>query len=297
MRLFFAVVTLVGVFAASAARSTASFDCDKATTVEEKLICSTPVLTSLDLALAALWKKAEAAYVGADALRASLVKGQTTWIRFRDAACRKGKEGETSPDQASCLAGVYQQRLALLTQQLAAHQKAPYADFDRVWDQPDVMLGTTAEQVGTLYYGTGLDADSTVPRVPQTCRELYTLLSGRWSYTEDMLGADFEMTAKTQCAFALIEAQRAPYGAAAIQDTLERALHEALDKLQDGAPFHNAQKIAYGDFTHRGRSEIMALVFSYDRSQLHFLSLYIGSFGPGRKFELKKIDLDAPLQF
>jgi len=79
--------------------SAASFDCAKAGTQVEKLICSTPILGRFDVALSQNFKNIHAADIGALA-RADLVQTQREWIRQRNTC-----------SNADCIEQMYRKRL------------------------------------------------------------------------------------------------------------------------------------------------------------------------------------------
>jgi uncharacterized protein len=78
----------------------ASFDCKKASTRAEKLICATPALSKADDELGRQYKAARAASKDTKALR----QAQMGWIRRHRDACA----------DAACMRKVYQQRIAEL---------------------------------------------------------------------------------------------------------------------------------------------------------------------------------------
>lgn len=80
----------------------ASFDCAKASSDTEKLICAKPALSSLDDQLQAAYRKASGTV--ADNNKDMLLKEQRNWIRYARNACT---------DEA-CLSRVYRERIDLL---------------------------------------------------------------------------------------------------------------------------------------------------------------------------------------
>jgi uncharacterized protein len=92
---------LAGSILAPAPRArAASFDCAKAATPTEKLICGDPRLSQLDAQLALAYRRALAGAAEPDKVRAE----QRTWLRTECKACA----------DAACLQTVYEQRLAAL---------------------------------------------------------------------------------------------------------------------------------------------------------------------------------------
>lgn len=83
--------------------SAASFDCKRATTQQEKLICANPEISKQDEDLAALYARqlARLSDAGQDGLRAS----QRSWLVFRNRACGGDVE---------CLAAQYDERLEFM---------------------------------------------------------------------------------------------------------------------------------------------------------------------------------------
>lgn len=89
----------------SASVGIASFDCNKATSMQEKLICTTPALSSLDLKLAEAYKSAQATTADAPKLK----NEQIAWI----------KETRACGGDATCLERFYNTRINELTPQPA----------------------------------------------------------------------------------------------------------------------------------------------------------------------------------
>ena len=61
----------------------ASFDCTKASTQVEKLICTTPILGQLDIALSENYRNIRASNIG-DGARATLQTEQRDWMKQRN---------------------------------------------------------------------------------------------------------------------------------------------------------------------------------------------------------------------
>ncbi len=80
----------------------ASFDCGKAATAIEKLICGTNELSVLDSELQKNYEKALSSLDGSD--KESLIKEQRNWIKYVRNICAEG----------ACLERVYRSRIALL---------------------------------------------------------------------------------------------------------------------------------------------------------------------------------------
>jgi uncharacterized protein len=85
----------------AASVGTASFDCTKASSVQEKLICTNPALSTLDLKLAEAYKAAQAPSPDAGKLKSE----QIAWI----------KERKTCGSDATCLERSYTSRISELT--------------------------------------------------------------------------------------------------------------------------------------------------------------------------------------
>lgn len=78
-----------------------SFNCDKASTNAEKLICSDADLASLDVSLSAAYKQ----HLSSSADRAATKKEQVTWIKSLNTAC----------SDVDCLKVEYQERIDILS--------------------------------------------------------------------------------------------------------------------------------------------------------------------------------------
>jgi uncharacterized protein len=93
----------------------ASFDCTKAKTAQEKAICGTPALSAADDQMAAAYHAWLAA--AQPAWAAGIRQNQLAWLRTRDASC---PAGDANNPIASCLSGIYQERIEDL-QQMVQH--------------------------------------------------------------------------------------------------------------------------------------------------------------------------------
>lgn len=89
----------------------ASFDCAKATTAQEKAICATPDLSKADDQMAAAYKAWLAA--AQPDWAAGIRQNQLIWLRMRDEDC---PSGDTNNPIASCLSGIYKERIQELKQ-------------------------------------------------------------------------------------------------------------------------------------------------------------------------------------
>lgn len=94
---------IAGYFALTAPLQAASFDCDKAATTIEHLICDNPTLSKLDDDLDAEYKKALQDHTRADATRLS----QKQWLHDRDSC----SERSAIEDRKACLQILYSSRI------------------------------------------------------------------------------------------------------------------------------------------------------------------------------------------
>lgn len=135
------------------------------------------------------------------ARQASLLAGQRHWLALRTEACFI--EGLPATDEVirPCLQSVYRQRI----HQLQVLAEAP-GDLEKILDQ----------KAGLALYSPGpISAMAPAPAagaakkkiVPGSCRELLTLLAGRWHYGGDTIGESSKSYAIHTCLFALFSAQ------------------------------------------------------------------------------------------
>ena len=114
---FLAAAALVATVLAGPARSAPSFDCARAESPSERLVCGDRGLADLDRRTADAYRER---LQGAEGVaREALVAEQRAWLRTRDASCGLPARG-APPDAgrlalAACLADVYSARLAALT--------------------------------------------------------------------------------------------------------------------------------------------------------------------------------------
>jgi uncharacterized protein len=130
-----ASVLLLGAISPAMA---ASFDCTRASTPQEKLICQNPQLSALDEALSAAYRKKMSGLSGTDA--AQLKQSQREWL----------KQLRSHGAQAGQLQADYQQRIAALTGAATApvvENKAPVADTS-----PAAVTSAPEQPITTAYY-------------------------------------------------------------------------------------------------------------------------------------------------
>lgn len=97
----------------------ASFDCAKARSPDERLICATPALDAADARMGAAFKALADGFNGDDFALAGVRGEQRAWVQRRNRACGIGGRadwGSSSPDAAAaCFAEAMAQRERLLT--------------------------------------------------------------------------------------------------------------------------------------------------------------------------------------
>ncbi len=122
-RIIFASCVFLGLGFASAA-SAASFDCAKAKSRSEVLVCQTPQLSQLDEQLAQTYK----ADLAVSPTPVGLTLSQRQWMAERDKGESTGEAGKFRPYTADEMANDYQGRIADLKAEidLAAKAQAPF---------------------------------------------------------------------------------------------------------------------------------------------------------------------------
>lgn len=179
-----------------------SFECAKATTKLEKLICSDDDLALLDAELAQLVGELKIKYT--DVRYSSFLKGHRAWLKLRANACVLELEKLSQDDQVECLQSVYDERIKELREQ---NSMASSIDIDDVLDAPRNLTAYSPEAMSSLLFHYKKDMDWDVRRIPKTCRELYAINSGAWKYSSDTIGSNSQTNAFTICAFHLFSAQ------------------------------------------------------------------------------------------
>jgi uncharacterized protein YecT (DUF1311 family) len=99
------------LLSASTLAHTASFDCAKAKSPQEKAICSSPDLSKADEQMAAAYRAALATVP--PAMKAEVVDGQRAWLRAIAIACQAGEPG-SAESLAGCLLQYYRDRTKFL---------------------------------------------------------------------------------------------------------------------------------------------------------------------------------------
>lgn len=113
-----ASILALATYGAGQIAQAASFDCAKATSAREHLICGTPYLSKMDQDLGALYAKALTSLSPEGA--ASLRQSEQAWFRYTDEVCglRPHAEPVASGGQTPgfCLARAYEERLVGIRQ-------------------------------------------------------------------------------------------------------------------------------------------------------------------------------------
>lgn len=102
------VAGLVALAFGTAQGEAASFDCRKASSTHETLVCGDRELSAADDRVAAAYKTALGAV--SDASRALLVKGQRSWLTFIKTVCRLDGSADSDEDAVACLKREYDDR-------------------------------------------------------------------------------------------------------------------------------------------------------------------------------------------
>ncbi len=134
----------LAIAAAGPARA-ASFDCAKAGTAQEKLICATPELSKLDEAVAAAYSQLLAKL--ADPVKTAMRDSQRDWVKYRQAACpiaaKPAPNLTVSP--AECLSSLYQSRQKALAEAQATVGPYAFVTLERFKAQPTQDEDTRAQ--------------------------------------------------------------------------------------------------------------------------------------------------------
>jgi uncharacterized protein len=111
----------------------ASFDCAKAQSPSEKLICSNADLSSMDSQLAETYRAAKVQLSSED--QSTLVKMQRQWMQLRDQSCWK-----QGVDSASCLTSFYKLRIQQLQGMVPGERAQADASKTANTEQPPVSV-------------------------------------------------------------------------------------------------------------------------------------------------------------
>ena len=134
----------------------------------------------------------------------SLAIGQARWVEIRNEACVT--DGHRASNLNACLQRVDNERIQELNELLQIrryelHAKIAAIDLEAVLDKP--MDISTYSSGSNVYF----DGDLRISREPKSCRELYTLSAGAWSYGGDTPGINSSGIAFTTCQMLLFSAQ------------------------------------------------------------------------------------------
>ena len=205
MQKFFLILLMIAGFGAFNAQTAhaelqPSFDCAKASTKVEKLICSDEALAGKDRELAEKVAQVRSGYSGT--LHESFIKGQRTWLKLRNEACGV-EDVKVSPiDQINCLNSVYSERLQQLLQYKILADAHKNVNLDLILDDP----GNLTDPYIDMYFNYGNHELGNKWRKPQTCRELYTMSSGLWMYILDTIHDKAKGFDLQNCGFKILSA-------------------------------------------------------------------------------------------
>jgi len=144
----------------------ASFDCAKAKSPAERLICATPALGALDERLAAAYKGVSGALSAPQ--RAALKEGQRSWLRAWPRSCSADPRAKTPPlgaEAVTCAQERYEERLRDLG--LTRGLGGAFTVYTLAYYS--ALPGATAEEIGTEA-GVGAVARHAI-RAPQVSEE------------------------------------------------------------------------------------------------------------------------------
>jgi uncharacterized protein YecT (DUF1311 family) len=195
------VATLLVLAAGSAGAVTCATDDDG-----QAPACSQDELRQADAGVAAGVKTLLAVY--GDGQRQSLIDGQATWLKLRDEACTW--HGQRAADFNACRVRVDNERTGELNdladiQRKDLSDKRPTVDLEAVLDQPvDLAAYGHETPLGKLQFAASPDAT----RMPNTCREFYTLSAGDWHDASDSSGMNAAGNASRACSQLIFSAQR-----------------------------------------------------------------------------------------
>lgn len=160
---FLFVLTLFAALPAHAA----SFDCAKAASRTEKLICADQTLSALDDDMAAAYK---AALAKGDPPAADLVKNQKAWL---PGLSRCAPSGMSDADATSCLTNLYRQRVEFL-----GHAKI--CRIDRLDDCNDTnqVMWNGGDKAVRRFIGQGAAADEVIGLLGGAPEDLQHLPNG-----------------------------------------------------------------------------------------------------------------------
>jgi uncharacterized protein YecT (DUF1311 family) len=146
----FALLLLLAAFAAPAhAKEHPSFDCDKASTTDEKLICGDHKLAEIDRRMGEIYMAARATL--SETERKALLEAQRNWLGGHDAACGITGANNVPDEAAECFIKRYRARIAELLPMLSRGNVIREVRGKEPW-----MVETEASEEDK--YGAGLAA-------------------------------------------------------------------------------------------------------------------------------------------
>jgi uncharacterized protein YecT (DUF1311 family) len=180
------VLLLGGASPGSAADDGPSFDCTKATTADEKLICTSDDLSRSDRSLAQIFRETRDSL--SDSERKALVQEQRKWVDSRNRRCGIDRDTVLQPrifiSAIPCFADQMQERgTALYALRRAAETKRALGDFRASGRYSPLLFEVPADQI---------DDDALIAQVPSIsgASEARTLLDTPRAVASDrVLGA------------------------------------------------------------------------------------------------------------
>ena len=204
LAIFLAITLVFPLFSLADVTDSPSFDCKKAASTVEKIICNNEEIAKSDREMASLVSQFHALL--ADSFWESFLTGQRNWLKLRAKACLLDVKEITDEQKKDCVQSVYQKRIEELHQRMENWANNKDIDFDRLLDEKSKLVTYLPENLSAMRYAVNDNFVYDKGYVPTSCRELYVFSSGLWSYTTDTVGANSSTYAQTLCGFKLVKA-------------------------------------------------------------------------------------------
>lgn len=182
-------------------------DCAKPLKEVDKFICQDQEIIDYDKALSAAFNKVLASY--SIRLRINLENGQKKWLMLRDEACMLSQ----SIDISGCLISVYEQRIQELKDLSDIHQLYKNRkdllppNIEKILDDKSINIQSISDNRPLYLEGSNFK----IKREARTCREVFTLTKGRWSYGYDTPGLLATQSVLSECTIKILSAQNFQY--------------------------------------------------------------------------------------
>ncbi len=177
-------------------REQASFDCAKAKTTDEKIICGDHDLAALDRRMGEIYLAARAALPKAE--KNALLQGQRQWLAGHDTACGIPAQGTVPKDAAACFIKRYQARTAELQALMTRGNVIRELGGTEPWTEDEDQSQDSQRHIDMLVNCVGKDQADSVVAKGRCCGP-----GGEWTVEDESTTTPYVINGKRYLVFSV----------------------------------------------------------------------------------------------